>query len=416
MKCLRYIIHHGSGINDGLKIAYFDFNRVSLLLQIEEAEEATPSPEAHAIQSLNASRYVDKQRNGKNGRSTPETSVMEIPLEDLGKASKEKSTAGKVADFLTGRGSAKKPSGTVSRIQRSSSYSPRRERTQSPGSDIVAGKAVRTSVGERERSRLEGRSGELRRPRAGSYPSPRRSPSGSSSGSNSSQNAKVTSTSFMIKPKKQTSVDSEPSTPKKDTTEAKSKGHTRSRSNSSGTCPKTLTPAPEPTISLITNLENSETLPIVGLASPKLVAPAEAERIRSFSDASSQDSEMSANQSNSSTSVGVPSASIDTHVAGGSLDAENTEQRSTLAYARPPLQSSQSKSASPPDTTSAAAVPERVERMTRTDSASEQLSRLAQMGQEKGVSSQPDDVDASKSPDSDSANITDDDKETITPK
>ena len=343
---------------------------------------------------------------------------MEIPLEDLGKTSKEKSTAGKVAEFLTGRGGAKKPSGVVGRIQRSSSYSPRRGRTQSPGADNIAGKTVRPSVGERERSRLEGRGGELRRPRAGSYPSPRRSPSGTSIGSNSSQNSKVTSTSFMVQPKKQTSVDSEPSTSKKESTETKAKGHTRSRSNSSGNCPKTLTPAPEPTISLITNLENTEALPIGALASPKIVAPAEPERIRSLSDTSSLDSEMSANQSNSSTSAGVPPALVDTSVVGGSSESENTDQKSTVASARPPLQSSQSKSASPPDTTSAAAVPERVERMSRTDSASEQLSRLAQMSQEQSEPPQPDDaieMNLCKSPDSDSANITDDDKETITP-
>ena len=56
--------------------------------------------------------------------------------------------------------------------------------------------------------------------------------------------------------------------------------------------------------------------------------------------------------------------------------------------------------------------------MTRTGSASEQLSRLAQMRQEQNPPAQPDDVNEMnlcKSPVSDSANITDDDKETITP-
>ena len=355
---------------------------------------------------------MDEQRNSKNGRSSPEISAMEIPLEDLGKGKgKEKTTVGKVAEFLTGRG-AKKPSGVAGRIQRSSSYSPRRGRTQSPGTESLTCKTMKISPGERERSRLEGRSGELRRPRAGSYPSPRRSASGSSSGSNSSQSSKVSSTSFMVKPKKQASVDSGQTPPKKEDAEVKPKGHTRSRSNSSGTCPKTLTPAQEPTVSLITNLENSEVLPVVGLASPKLLPPTEPERIRSFSDASSVDSEMSANQSSSSTSAGVPSAVFETST-GATSETENTGQKSSITSSRPPFQSSQSKSASPPVTTTAAAIPERVERMARTNSASEQLSRLAQISQDQNVPST--ELSVCKSPDSDSANITDDDKETIIP-
>ncbi len=228
---------------------------------------------------------------------------MEIPLEDLRKVSPERSTIGKVADYFTRRGESKKPSDVVNTIQRSSSYSPRRGRTQSPGADSLDKTVRRGTSKDKERSRLEGRSGELRRPRAGSYPSPRRSSSGPSGGSSAIPSSKMTSTSFMVKPKKHALPDSEKASPTKE-----GKAHSRTRSNSSGACPKTLTPAAEPKLSLVANLESSETLPVVGLASAQLVPPAEPERIRSFSDTSSVDSEMSANQSSSSSSAVLAAA------------------------------------------------------------------------------------------------------------
>ncbi len=322
-------------------------NVSSWILQIEEAEEATPSPEAHAFQSLNASSRQDEdQKSGKNGRALPETSVMEIPLEDLGASSKDKSTIGKVTEFLTGRGSSKKQSRVVERIQRSSSYSPQRIRTHSPGGgDATAGKAIRMSAGDKGRSRLDGRSGELRRPRAGSYPSPRRSAGGANSTVNTSQSSKVISTSFMVKPKKQTS-ESEVAARKEsaDGKKPDSKGHTRSRSNSSGTCPKTLTPAAEPKVSL---MDNSDALPVAGLASPKLVPPAEPDRIRSFSDTSSVDSEISATQSSSSTSAVEPDSGSKSARTSQAQTSPTEPQSSTSLPAAETCETGQGKTRDP---------------------------------------------------------------------
>ena len=417
-----------------LIILFVDLNRFNWsLFQIEEAEEATPSPEAHAIQSLNASRHEEQQRSNKNGRSTPETSVLEIPLEDMGssKKTKEKSTLGTVADYLTGR-SSKKPGGAVQRLQRSSSYSPNRLRSQSPGAEASGGKS--SSRGSTpERSRPEGRGGELRRGRAGSFPSPRRSSSGSSTGSAGS---KVSSTSFMVKPKSSDSKTSLENVPKPDESDFKEQSESRvksvasrTRSNSSGACPKTLIPAPEPTVSLLANLDNTSLLAPSVIDSPKLVPPAEPDRIRSFSDTSSiasMDSEASTSQSVSSASQGgPPSVNSDTAAAAASsvergtkpppLAEDVTSPKSPAAPKSPFQVSSQGKSGSPADTSTAEADPERVEQVgTGEESASDQLSRLAQIAQEQNFTFMDDSMELSRSSltdKTDSVNITDDDKE-----
>ena len=229
--------------------------------EIEEAQEATPSPEAHAFQSLNSSSQ-DKQQEPKNGRGSRSSSsdrkpgLQDIPLEDL-------SRRGKVAKVNRRRVDAEH--------KRSSSHSPHRGREAgTPPSPRGSPVGARASV-------------EVRRQRKGSLPLAKEDGVQSESKKKTSKKTGDDGVSSDAKENALTGADAatendqiEEVANDADDESTPPKFVTRSRSSSGSAPPASLTPAPEPTVSLLEAPEaDSPVVLIAATDSPTLLPPVE---------------------------------------------------------------------------------------------------------------------------------------------
>ena len=220
---------------------------------VEQAEEAIASPEAHARQSLNPQQEIGQTADSR-ARSSRSSSldsntghgvqeVAMIPLEDLSKKALQSSKHTDSAKKLRNSPEAKKV--------RSGSASPRRTRRASG------------SASPRGRSKL---------PLSVSSLATDNTPDGTATVAASVSQQEVTS---FIR-------DSDGEKMAKSDKVSSSKKRNRERQLSEKG-PKSLTPAPEPSLSLVISCQdaNSET---PGLGSPKLLPPADPEQLLTVSD------------------------------------------------------------------------------------------------------------------------------------
>ena len=237
---------------------------------IEEAQEATPSPEAHAIQSLNNNGRPSS--SASNNGATGGSDFQEIQMKDL--SQKPKSGMSPAKELLSRRSSS-----PLALRGRSSSQSPSRGRG-------ISCSPSRTREGSKDRARDLARK-TIPSKRSGSNPSPH----STRSSSNSRSGDAVGVTSFTAKPRSE-------SDPKKHVVDAEPVSRRRRSSSGSSSgghlCPKTLTPAAEPMTSLLNTSPPGSTLSVAkDTAIPKLLPPAAQDKIRHLSETSSLDSEAS---------------------------------------------------------------------------------------------------------------------------
>lgn len=245
---------------------------------VEQAEEATPSPDpvTQALHPLSQSEAAQSEAPPPSEKST-----SDIPLEDLSR--KAKAVFSNATELFTSR----KPSpGSESVRGRSSSYSPsRRARRSGSGSPKVrSGSPATTSSPARQRSKPGGQSG--LRDRSGSCPVE------SDVSTTQAVTSFTTDTSVTSRGKlsEQPGVKTPRRIPKDITVATMSP-------------PKSLTPAQEPRVSLVLNCDITPGLAAPGLGSPKLVPPADTDLVRMRSDTSCTVSEADSTSTYASSSV-----------------------------------------------------------------------------------------------------------------
>ena len=378
--------------------------------EVEEAVEAQPSPEAHAFKSLNQSSHKMEELRcgGKHSRNSSNGSIhaldpVEIPLEDMSKKAKELVLASREL-FPSHRLLAAESAART----RSSSYSPKRGRRHSSGSQKSAGGSRGTSssrnasplsVASSGSSDRSGRScsGEGKRERAGSCPSPRHSPQGGNSAATSGSISHVDVTSFIKKDRKHARAKRIVIGAVKDDQQAavgtgNDKSVEKQERVRKVSEPKTLTPAQTPALSLITCDIPVDAAAPAGLDSPKLLPPADAERIRSLSNVSgsSEGSTQQIVQDQRTSEDALPGTSQQ-QVEEQGMDISDSQDSAELVGeqpTKPPDLASASPLKIEPKTTvsveGASISAEKVERATgEQGEATEQLSRLAKSSPEQ---------------------------------
>ena len=257
--------------------------------EVEQAEEATPSPEAHAFQSLNSSALESSQelRSGHGSRSSSSerpSAVQEIPLEDMSRKLKSSKHSNRSSGSHQTRDSS---IGKHTDRQRVS------QRQRADSLPLASDEDTSSSVTlDPPRLELEEGCDDIQT---------EEQPHGVSSSE--------TESAEVLAAKEQEEDSAQECKEASDAENANTKGAqeqeqtktlgseptlvSRSRSSSGSGPPPSLTPATAPAVSLtgISPLENSTTV-LSGMAdSLKLLPPVEPEDIRHLSDTSSMDSE-----------------------------------------------------------------------------------------------------------------------------
>ena len=320
--------------------------------EVEEAQEAQPSPQAHAFQSLNP-QPPPSENKGRHSRSSSNGTdfVQEIPLEDMSKKPKPVFHSASSSDLQSRRRHVSEGALRA----RSSSYSPRRggrvtaagggggsggSGSSSPHRRLSSGNSPRSS--STEVTNQSTASARPRRDRASSFPTELRS----RSHSGESRATKQTSVTGQSKKGRETSFSNSPS-PRPRTT------------SSSETCPKSLTPAKAPPSSLVPSADGNDS-DFATINAPQLMPPTKPELLRSLSEPRSDQ------------------AATDNETDQVSTNSHKTKPKD-IASMKPPLPTADTTAVVSPSPVKADSVVE-----TSSDlptSATDQLTHLAQIVQ-----------------------------------